>query len=219
MQENLKRRHFLQWGAAGIGAALMSWKAGAANLCAQTPPQTAGPFYPGAAEFTANNDLTAVPGATAAALGQVIHIEGVVRDVQCKPIPGASVEIWQACASGRYNNDNDPNTAALDPNFKYWGETITAKDGSYSFKSILPGAYPADTDWDRPPHIHFKVAKRRYHDLITQMYFKGQPLNDLDKILAHVPAQLRSDVIVDFQPQPGDPTSLLGTFNITMLGV
>jgi protocatechuate 3,4-dioxygenase beta subunit len=219
MQENLRRRHFLQWTATSLGAALLSLRANGAETCNETPPQTAGPFYPGENQFAVDNDLTVLPGAKGAPLGQVIHIQGIVQDESCTPLAGVQVEIWQACASGRYNNSTDPNTAPLDPNFKYWGETVSAKDGSYSFKSIIPGAYPADTDWERPPHIHFRLSKRGYHELITQMYFKGDPLNDIDKILLAVPAQLRGDVIVDFQPNPSELTAKIGTFNITMLKV
>ncbi|MGZ6478007.1 MAG: dioxygenase family protein [Bdellovibrionales bacterium] len=219
MQANLKRRHFLQWGITGLGAAMLSLKASAAPKCAETPPQTAGPFYPGQDKFALENDLTVVRGATAKPLGQVVYIQGVVQDENCLPLAGATVEIWQACASGRYNNDTDTNTAALDPNFKYWGETVSAADGTYEFKTIVPGAYPADTDWDRPPHIHFKLSKRGYHELITQMYWKGHPLNNVDKILLNVPKQLRDDVIVDFQTNPADPTTQVGHFPITMLKV
>ena len=220
MQNNLKRRHFLQWGAASVGAALVSWKAAATgNTCGETAAQTPGPFYPGADKFTQDNDLTLVAGAKAAPLGQVVYIQGVVRDILCNPIAGATVEIWQACASGRYNNDTDTNTAALDPNFKYWGETTSDANGNYEFKTIIPGAYPADTTWERPPHIHFQLTKLGFHELITQMYFKGQSLNDIDLILQQVPAQLRGDVIVDFKTNPAEPTTQKGTFNITMLKV
>lgn len=215
MQGNFKRRQFLT----GLGALVLSLKAAAAPKCAETPVQTSGPFYPGENKFSLENDLTVVPGASGKPLGEVVYVRGVVQDEACRPLAGAIVEIWQACASGRYNNPSDPNTAALDPNFRYWGETVTAKDGSYAFKTVVPGAYPADTDWDRPPHVHFKVEKRGYHELITQMYWKGHPLNDEDKILQNVPAQLRDDVIVDFQMNPEDPATKVGHFPITLLKV
>jgi len=35
----------------------------------------------------------------------------------------------------------------------------------------------------RPPHIHFKVSKPGFKELVTQMYFPGQPLNDADLLL------------------------------------
>ncbi len=197
--------------------ALIGSKAVAAGMCNKTPAQTAGPFYPGENLFTPDNDLTRISGSPQMALGEVIHIHGVVRDLaSCLPVAGVNVEIWQACASGRYNNEQDPNTAPLDPNFKYWGETFSDANGEYSFKTIKPGAYPADTDWDRPPHIHVRIAKRGYKELITQMYFKGDPLNEIDKILIRVPTHMRPEVVVDFQPNPVEPTSTIGTFNISV---
>ncbi len=217
MQGDLKRRQFLKMSIGGLGATLMAQQALAAvAVCAKTAPQTEGPFYPGEQNILPINDLTRVEDAPRAAEGQVIYVSGVVRDLACRPLEGVNVEIWQACASGRYNNPNDPNQAPLDPHFRYWGETFTNASGEYTFKSILPGAYPADTDWDRPPHIHFRLAKRGYHDLITQMYFKGHPLNDADKILQNVPKRLRDDVIVDFKVNPAEPKSLIGVFNISI---
>ncbi len=219
MENNLKRRRFLQLGAAGIGVAALGAKAVAAvAACEETAAQTPGPFYPGENRFAPGNDLTGVPNGKRP-LGQIIYVQGVVQDQHCRPVAGVNVEIWQACASGRYNNDTDPNTATLDPNFNYWGETTTDATGAYAFKTIIPGAYPADTDWERPPHIHFKVSKRGYHELITQMYFKGQPLNDKDKILLDVPEHMRSNVIVDFVTNPPDPGTLTGQFDITILKV
>ena len=63
------------------------------------------------------------------------------------------------------------------------------------------------------------MSKRGYHELITQSYFKGNALNDVDKILLNVPAQVRNDVIVDFQINAAEPTTQVGIFNITLLKV
>ena len=221
MHHDHKRRHFLKFGAASVAALLVRRRSSAADLaqCRETPAQTAGPFYPGEDGFTTGNDLTAVVGATAAPIGQIIFITGQVRDLNCVPIAGANVEIWQACASGRYNSTTDTNPAALDPNFKYWGECATAQDGTYSFKTVRPGAYPADTDWDRPPHIHFRISKRGFQELTTQLYFKGEPLNSLDKILKNVPPHMRAEVVVDFVFTPARPSTRTGIFNISLLRV
>ena len=223
MKSSSNRRQFLKYGAGTAGALVFASrmsKAMAAS-CGLTPAQTPGPFYPGENLFHQDSDLTQVAGSAARPLGQVIYVKGRILDSACNAIQGATVEIWQACASGRYNNPNDTNPAALDPNFKYWGETSTDQNGEYAFKSIRPGAYPADTNWIRPPHIHFKVSRLGYHELITQMYFKGQPLNDIAQILLAVPASERDQVIVDFQNSPADlePDSLLGIFDITLTSV
>lgn len=47
----------------------------------------------------------------------------------------------------------------------------------------MPGAYPADKHWIRPPHIHFKISKQGYRSLTTQMYFPDEKLNDADLLL------------------------------------
>ncbi len=66
-------------------------------------------------------------------------MRGRVVDEDCQPVANANVEIWQACATGRYNNRNDPNPAALDPNFRYWAEAFTVADGLYQFiKPLFP---------------------------------------------------------------------------------
>ena len=189
-----------------------------ASTCGLTPPQTPGPFYPGEASFMLENDLTTLPGSDKRALGQVIYVSGLVEDVLCRPVPSVLVEIWQACASGRYNNPTDTNSAPLDPNFRYWGETVTDANGHYQFKTILPGAYPADTDWIRPPHIHFRVTKVGYKELVTQMYFAGNELNKKDQILDGVPHDEWDRVIVDFKPAGSgfEPSSLAGKFNLSI---
>lgn len=196
---------------------LVSGQASAAGMCLLTPAQTAGPFYPGEVNFTTDVDLTRIEGRKERALGQVIYVKGIVTNQRCEPVAGANVEIWQACATGRYNNKLDPNPAAIDPNFRYWGETYTAADGSYMFKTIRPGHYPADTNWMRPAHIHFRVSKIGHQELVTQMYFKGDKYNDADLILQDIPARERESAIVDFQPSVPDlePGSLTGQFNIT----
>jgi len=190
MKTDSNRRQFLKLGAGTAGALALSnpiTKA-LASSCGLTPPQTSGPFYPGESLFRPENDLTFISGHTARALGQVIYVRGKVMDRRCQPVEGANVEIWQACASGKYNNPKDPNPAPLDPNFRYWGETYTDANGEYFFKTIIPGAYPAANDWTRPPHIHFKVTRLGYRELVTQLYFKGDPLNDQDLILQQIPA-------------------------------
>lgn len=212
------RRNFLK-NSAAIGALALGAKAAeAADSCRSTPKQSLGPFYPGEKNFGADLDLTWVPGRPARALGKIVYVTGKVLDAECRPLENANVEIWQACASGRYNHDRDPNSAPLDPNFRYWSEAFTNKNGEYLFKTIIPGAYPADTDWIRPPHIHFRITKLGYKELVTQMYFAGESLNDTDHLLNQVPPSERKALVVNFQPSGPDlePGTLIGSFNITL---
>jgi protocatechuate 3,4-dioxygenase beta subunit len=126
-----------------------------------------------------DNDLTlnyAQPGQSA--IGERIIVYGHLLDESARPVPGALIEFWQANAGGRYRHVKDGYTAPLDPNFGGCGRTITAQDGSFSFRTIKPGPYPwpnGANDW-RPAHIHFSVFGHGFAQrLITQMYFEGDP--------------------------------------------
>lgn len=185
---------------AGIVGFASRANAAAALTCEATARQAKGPFYPIVNQADKDMDLTTVQGRAGTAVGEVVWIEGIVRDQACKIVPGTLVEIWQACASGKYNHPNDPNTAPIDPDFQYWGRAVTDANGHYRFKTILPGAYPADKTWMRPPHIHFRVIKRGYHELITQMYFAGEALNEDDLILKSLSEADQKSVVVDFLP-------------------
>ena len=196
---------------------LASGKAlGQAGLCGLTPVQTEGPFYPINDQADKDNDLTVVKGANGKALGQQIVITGQVVDQSCRAVEGALVEIWQACHSGRYNHPNDPNPAALDDNFQYWGQAVTNADGRYSFLTIVPGRYPASATWLRPPHIHYKVHKRGFHELTTQMYFLGDRDNGADRILQALPEAEKKKVLVEFRPSAQDSAVLVGEFDISI---
>ncbi len=192
----MKRRELLKW-SLGAGSALgVATLAGAAPLCAgKTPAQTEGPFYPVADQIDKDWDLTFVKGITQKAQGEEIVVLGQVSDQNCQPLKETLVEIWQACASGKYNHPNDPNNAPLDKNFQYWGRAMTNEEGFYLFKTILPGDYPADTHWIRPPHIHYKVQKWGFRELTTQLYFAGNKYNDTDHILNQIPRAERGKVV------------------------
>ena len=179
-----------------------------------TPTQPEGPFYPVVDQVDTDADLIYVNKSTNSAAGEIIVIEGQVQDQHCKPVQGVLVEIWQACHTGRYNHPQDPNTAELDPNFQYWGKAVTDAGGLYRFRTILPGAYPADDTWMRPPHIHYKVSKLGYLELITQMYFTGNDdLNSRDLILSRLTKEQQNEVIVAFKKR-ADVAYPVGTFNI-----
>jgi protocatechuate 3,4-dioxygenase, beta subunit len=113
-------------------------------------------------------------------MGRVLNRAG-------EPLPGATIEIWQANAHGRYTHPSDTNPAPLDPNFNGFALQTTDAEGRYRFKTIKPGSYPTGVDnWLRPPHIHFDVSGKRDR-LVTQMYFPGEALNDLDRIFNGTP--------------------------------
>lgn len=175
----IDRRYFLRGSLAGAASLL----AEPVLALSPTPSEVKGPFYPIWVQKDKNFDLTHMQGQTGKALGQVITIQGQVLDQLGNPIEDALVDLWQANAAGRYRHPRDSNPAPLDPNFQGWAIVPSGKQGQFLFKTIYPGAYPASRNWTRPPHIHFKVSKKGYREIVTQMYFPNHPLNDSDLLL------------------------------------
>jgi protocatechuate 3,4-dioxygenase, beta subunit len=181
--------------------------------CNLTPRESSGPFYPLDYPTDRDNDLTYLKDKSKKANGEIIYINGIVQDDNCQPISKAFIEIWQACATGRYNHPEDQNSAELDPNFQYWGKAVTNKRGEYGFKTIKPGSYPASWFWTRPPHIHFTVRSLNHFELTTQMYFSGESLNNKDRLLQNHSKKEREKCIISFYKKKQQQ---LGQFNLTL---
>ena len=196
------RRKFLNIGAVTVVTSLLSLPIIAKELKA-TVKQEEGPFYPRHQQADKNADMTKVDNHSGQAMGEVLYLNGRVLDTNGKPVKGAIIDIWQADENGRYLHDDAPESSPLDPSFQYWAQLKTDDDGNYQVKTIKPGAYPAEESWVRPPHIHFKVARRGLQELTTQMYFAKEPLNDLDKLFLQAPESERSNIVVEFQNGKG----------------
>jgi protocatechuate 3,4-dioxygenase beta subunit len=180
-----------------------------------------GPLVPAGFVREGDNDLT-VRG-KAAPVGEKMVLAGRLIDEAGRPIRNALVEIWQANAAGRYHHPGDTHDAPLDPNFSGIGRTLTDGDGQYRFVTIKPGAYPWQNHafaW-RPQHIHFSLlGNAPVQRLITQMYFPGDPLLDIDPVYKSVPdAGARTRMIAALALQTGIEGIALGyRFDIVLAG-
>lgn len=147
-----------------------------------------GPLIPASFVRDKDNDLT-LQGKSAP-LGERMIVSGRLLDAGGKPVRRSLVEIWQANASGRYAHPGDTHAAPLDPNFVGIGRTFTDDEGGYRFVTIKPGAYPWQNHayaW-RPQHIHFSLlGNAPVQRLVTQMYFPGDPLLEIDPVFMSVP--------------------------------
>jgi protocatechuate 3,4-dioxygenase beta subunit len=209
---NRLRRRLLGLSGASLALAAIGAHAGAMRA---TPAQTSGPFYPADKPLDSDADLTLIKGHTHRASGQVVHVMGRVLDSSGKPVRGASIEIWQANARGRYVHPGDSNPAPLDPHFEGYASLTTDELGRYRFKTIKPGAYPAGNAV-RPPHIHFGVTGGKQR-LVTQMYFPDEPRNDKDFVIAGA-GDARKLLIADLMSPTADlePESWLARWDIVL---
>ena len=199
----ISRRSLLMTGA-GIAASTTATTS-LANTLAPTPANPKGPYYPKYPQSDTDTDLTQIEGHTERARGQLVRVTGQVLDDLGQPIEGALVDIWQANSHGRYPHEDDPARVPEDPHFQGWGMVKTDAEGRYAFTTIKPGAYKINRSWTRPPHIHYKVSRRGYHEVITQMYFAGEALNEKDALLGSVEPDKRDLLLVDFREREGVP--------------
>ncbi len=188
-----------------------------------TPSQTIGPFFPRALLRDEDRDLTRTDRTGPRAAGEVIHVHGRISDEEGCAVPGALIEIWQANKWGKYDHPADQTDGPVDPNFRGYGRTLSDENGGYAFLTIKPGGYPNPgyDNWMRPPHIHFSIfAAGLMQRIITQLYFPGEEMNDIDPILNGVEdLRARQALISREEAGPDTPAGTRGfRFDIVLRG-
>ena len=188
----------------------------------QTLSELTGPVYGRECVGPLDHDMTRNARVDGEPLGERIIVAGRVLDEDGRPLPDTLIEVWQANAAGRYIHENDQHDAPLDPNFRGSGRCVTDRQGRYKFRSIKPGAYPWGNHangW-RPNHIHFSLFGPSFITrLVTQMYFPGDPLLDLDPIYQASPEGQRELMVAKFDLDVTEPDFALGySFDIVLRG-
>ena len=201
IKHHFTRRAFAGAGLASAGLILTSGARAFADK-APTAESPMGPFYPIVRPTDSDVDLTWVKGRNARAAGQVIEISGRVYDLKGNPLPGATLELWQANAAGRYDHPSDPATAALDPNFQGFATLRADANGEWRIVTVKPAGYDSPIG-HRPPHIHFDFRSEKTRS-IAQLYFpedaEGNAKDTLYKALA--PAEAATSVAVRSASDP-----------------
>jgi catechol 1,2-dioxygenase len=113
--------------------------------------------------------------------GEVLIMEGQVRDKDGKPVANAVVDVWHANTKGGYSFF-DPSQSK----YNLRRRIVTDGEGRYTFRSILPAGYACPPEGvtqalldqlgrhgHRPAHIHFFVSAEGYRHLTTQINIDG----------------------------------------------
>lgn len=155
----MNRRRLVQTAvAAGVlaGTTPLAWAERA-----RTPRDFTGPFYPRGPRNRTSNLIVGE------ARADVLNFGGRVVTPGGRPYAGALVDIWHADPNGRYKHPRDRGQEDLLEEFLYWGEAATDANGTFAFRTYVPGRYAA-----RPAqHIHYKVWFERKEILTSQVYF------------------------------------------------
>ncbi len=115
--------------------------------------------------------------------GEVITVEGTLKDGAGAPMTDACVEIWQA----------SPETSE---SFTGFGRSATDAEGKFSFKTVKPGPVPGPGNTLQAPHLAVTIlARGLLIHLTTRCYFDGDPRNENDPILSLVEEERRRTLI------------------------
>ncbi|KAF8157114.1 intradiol ring-cleavage dioxygenase [Crassisporium funariophilum] len=163
-----------------------------------------GPFFTEDAQDVENGDSIASEGK-----GDYLFLEGLVTDVQGRPVPNAIIDTWETDGHGLYDTQY---TSREKPDCR--GRLRTAADGSYAFRAVVPVSYPIPNDGPvgrmvallgrhvfRPAHLHIHIEAPGFETLTTAIYFKGDPYLASDAVFG-----VKSSLIV--APELVDDTSI-----------
>jgi hydroxyquinol 1,2-dioxygenase len=128
--------------------------------------------------------------------GRVVSTDGT-------PLPGATLDVWQANDQGFY----DVQQPDVQPRTNGRGLFTADNDGAFWFRTIVPSYYPIPTDGPvgelliatgrhafRPAHIHFIVAAPGHRDLTTHIFVAGSEYIDSDTVFA-----VKKSLVIDFE--------------------
>lgn len=138
--------------------ALMMAPVLARAACVATGRDDLGPFY--VKDAPRQGDLCSASGED----GRLAISGRVLGAPDCKPLAGATIEVWQADAQGRYTQVSRERKD--DPRCLLRATLTSDAGGRYAYRTIPAGEYPG-----RPRHIHYRVSAPGYRTLVTQLYF------------------------------------------------
>jgi protocatechuate 3,4-dioxygenase beta subunit len=140
--------------------------------CIVRPEQTQGPYF--VDEKLHRSDIRSDP--TDGSIKQGVPLRLLFRVTAltgnaCRPLAGATVDVWHCDALGVYSDTRDPIFGDTRGRKFLRGYQWTSDDGTAEFLTIYPGWYQG-----RTVHVHFKIrtgsASTAHHEFTSQLYFE-----------------------------------------------
>jgi catechol 1,2-dioxygenase len=170
-----------------------------------------GPFHvveSPALELGANIDHVGT-GTPCVVTGRVVSVDGT-------PLPGATLDVWQANDQGFY----DVQQPGVQPRGNGRGLFTADSEGRFWFRTIVPSYYPIPTDGPvgellkatgrhafRPAHIHFIASATGHRDLTTHIFVAGSEYIESDTVFA-----VKKSLVVSFEDD--DDPALAAKWNV-----
>lgn len=137
--------------------------------------------------------------------GEVLLVEGYIKDTDGNPLPGAVLDIWQTAPNGMYSSQ-DP-----DQDINSFHALMTAdENGRYAFTTVRPVSYTVPNDgpvggildatgrhpW-RPSHLHYIASAAGHRSLVTEVFPDDDQYLDQDTVFG-----VRDDLVMSYVAQP-----------------
>jgi protocatechuate 3,4-dioxygenase beta subunit len=143
----------------------------AAPSCIVRPAETEGPYF--VDEKINRSDIRSDPSdgsvRPGAPLALTFNVSRVFSGVGCRPLEGATIDVWHCDALGVYSDASDPSFSTKGKKFLR-GYQVTDAAGQAKFTTIYPGWYQG-----RAVHIHFKIRPAASGapptEFTSQLYF------------------------------------------------
>ncbi|MGY1692061.1 dioxygenase family protein [Geodermatophilus sp. SYSU D01105] len=169
------------------------------KVAGATEATVLGPFHMTVSPVRENGDSIDEVGGR-----EVCVVEGRVLSTDGAPIPGATVDVWQADEDGFY----DVQRPDVQPPGNGRGLFTTDDEGRFWFRTVVPAPYPIPTDGPvgellaatsrhayRPAHIHFIAQAAGHVPVTTHIFVAGSPYLDSDAVFA-----VKRSLVRDFAP-------------------
>lgn len=128
-----------------------------------------GPFYRSGAPYRAKLTPPFEPGTVLVVTGRIWSFETK------KPLANASLDLWQVD-----NQTSDYSKGNGD--FKNRARLVTDESGAFEFETVHPIPYSPSPNFWRSPHIHLIANAPKHRRLVSEMFFKGDAKQDVDRL-------------------------------------
>lgn len=168
------------------------------KMSGETESTVLGPFYIENAPKYENGANICLDGK-----GDPVWVYGKVTDARGRPIPGATLDVWQANEDGFY----DVQQKGIQPDMNLRGVFTSDESGKYFFRSAYPRYYPIpfdgtvgdmlvalDRNHNRPAHLHFIVSAPGYEKVTTHIFTPDCPWLKDDAVFG-----VKESLIADFR--------------------